>query len=65
MGSKQMQLVLRYWTGRQQVHEHLVKQTEMSPTVLPEGGPRVTYRRRAVNFPVSYTHLTLPTIYSV
>ena len=65
MGSKQRHFVLLYWKGWQQVHENLVKQTEVSPTVLPAGGSRVTYRRRAVNFPVSYTHLTLPTIYSV
>ena len=42
--------MLRYWTGWQQVHDHLVKQTEVSLTVLPAGGSRVTYRRRAVNF---------------
>ena len=42
--------MLRYWTGWQQVHEHLVKQTEVYPTVLPAGGSGVTYRRRAVNF---------------
>ena len=50
MGSKQRKFVLRYGTGWQQVHEHLVKQTEVSLTVLPAGGSRVTYRRRAVNF---------------
>ena len=50
MSSKQRQLTLRYWTGWQQVHEHLVKQTEVSLTVLPAGGSRVTYRRRPVNF---------------
>ena len=42
--------MLLYWKGWQQVHENLVKQTEVSPTVLPAGGSRVTYRRRAVNF---------------
>ena len=40
----------RYWTAWQQVHEHLVKQTEVSPTVLPADGSGVTYCRRAVNF---------------
>ena len=50
MSSKQRQFTLRYWTGWQQVHEHLVKQTEVSLTVLPAGGSRVTYRRRPVNF---------------
>ena len=44
MSSKQRQLVLRYWTGRQQVHDHLVKQTEVSLTLLP------AYCRRPVNF---------------
>ena len=44
--------MVRYWTSWQQVHEHLVKQTEVSLTtvVLPAGGSRITYRRRAVNF---------------
>ena len=42
--------MLRYCTGWQPVHEHLVKKTEVSLTVLPAGGLRVTYRRRAVNF---------------
>ena len=42
--------MLSYWTGWQQVHEHLVKQKEVSLTVLPAGGSRVTYRRRPVNF---------------
>ena len=42
--------MLRYWTGWQQVHEHLVKQTEVPPTVLPAGGSGVTYRHRPVNF---------------
>ena len=32
------------------MHEHLVEQTEVSLTVLPAGGSRVTCRRRAVNF---------------
>ena len=44
MSSKQRQYVLRYWTGWPQVHEYLVKQTEMSFTLLPAGGARVTYR---------------------
>ena len=44
VSSKQRQFVLRYWTGWQQVHEHLVKETEVSLTVLPAGGSRVTYR---------------------
>ena len=42
--------MLRYCTGWQPVHEHLVKKTEVSLTVLPAGGLRVTYRRRAVKF---------------
>ena len=50
MSSQQRQFLLRYCTGWQQVHEHLVKKTEVSLTVLPAGGLRVTYRRRAVNF---------------
>ena len=50
MSSKQRQFTPRYWTGWQQLHEHLVKQTEVSLTVLPAGGSRVTYRRRPVNF---------------
>ena len=39
-----MEYVLRLLTGWQQVHEHLVKQTELSLTLLPAGGSRVTYR---------------------
>ena len=50
VGLKQGRFVLRYWTGWQQVHGHLVTQTEVSPTALPAGGSGVTYRRRAVNF---------------
>ena len=33
--------MLRYWTGWQQVHEHLAKQTEGAPTVLSAGGSDV------------------------
>ena len=44
VSSKQRQFVLRYWTGWQQVHEHLVKQPEVSLTLLPAGGSRVSYR---------------------
>ena len=39
---------MRYWTGWQQVHEHLAKQTERPPTVLSADGSGVPYRRRAV-----------------
>ena len=42
--------MLRYWTGWQQVHEHLAKQTEESPTALSADGSGVPDRRRAVNF---------------
>ena len=38
------------WTGWQQVHEHLAKQTEESPTAMSEDGSGVPYRRRPVNF---------------
>ena len=40
--------MLRYWTGWQQVHAHLAKQTEGPPTVLSGRGSGVTYRRRTV-----------------
>ena len=39
---------MRYWTGWQQVHEHLAKQTERPPTVLSAGGSGVPYSRRTV-----------------
>ena len=42
--------MLRYWTGWQQVHERLAKQTEVSPTVLSADGSGAPYRRRAANF---------------
>ena len=42
--------MLRYWTGWQQVHEHLAEQTEESPTALSADASGVPYRRRAVNF---------------
>ena len=48
MGSKQRQFLLLYWTGWQQVHKRLAKQTEVPPTVLPAGGSGVPHRRRIV-----------------
>ena len=40
--------MLRYWTGWQQVHERLAKQTEGPPTVLLAGGSGVPHGRRTV-----------------
>ena len=41
--------MLRYWTGWQQVHERLAKQTEVSPTALSSDRSGVPYHRQAFN----------------
>ena len=40
--------MLHNWTGWQQVHEHLAKQTEGPPTVLSAGGSGMPHHRRTV-----------------